>query len=124
VDGWHGADRVYGNVSQWTSRPVATATFRVNASMALTLAMDATGVGTTTGHQAIVVRLNDHVLRTDWQGAGRIAVPADAVRAGENTLSIEVDQVVQADDDTRVVGVQVRQLRVIGPQPFSIDEPH
>jgi len=77
--------------------------------------MDATGVGTTTGHQTIVVRLNDHVLRTHWQGAGRMAVPADAVRAGENTLSLEVGQVVQPYDDTRVLGVQVRQLRVIGP---------
>ena len=84
--------------------------------MPLTLAMDATALGAATGHQTIIVRLNDRVLRTDWQGPGRIAVPADAVRAGENTLSLEVGQVVQPDGDTRALGVQVRQLRVIGPQ--------
>ncbi len=116
VDGWHAAESVHGQVSQWTARPVATAAFRVDASMPLTLAMDATGAGGATGHQTIIVRLNDRVLRTDWQGPGRIAVPADAVRAGENTLSLEVGQVVQPDGDTRALGVQVRQLRVIGPQ--------
>jgi hypothetical protein len=115
VDGWHAADVVHGQVSQRTARPVATAVFRVDASMPLTLVMDATGAPTATGPQAIIVRLNDRVLRTDWQGAGRVAVPADAVRAGENTLSLEVGEVVQPDGDTRALGALVHQLRVIGP---------
>jgi hypothetical protein len=116
VDGWHAAESLHGQVSQWTARPVATAAFRVEASMPLTLAMDATGAGTATGDQPITVRLNDRVLRTDWKGPGRIAVPADAVRAGENTLSLEVGQVAQPEGDTRTLGILVLQLRVIRPQ--------
>jgi hypothetical protein len=109
VDGWHAAESLHGQVSQWTARPVATAAFRVEASMPLTLALDATA----TGAQPILVRLNDRVLETDWQGAGRIPIPADAVRAGTNTLSLEVGQVGQGDGDTRALGIQIRQLRVI-----------
>ncbi|MDH4064140.1 MAG: hypothetical protein OEW19_07045 [Acidobacteriota bacterium] len=115
VDGWHAAESLHGQVSQWTARPVATAAFRVDTSMPLTLAMDATGASTATGDQAITVRLNDRVLRTDWKGPGRIAVPADAVRAGENTLLLEVGQVTQPDGDTRALGILVLQLRVIRP---------
>ena len=115
MDGWHAADSLHGQVSQWTARPVATAAFRVDAPIPLTLALDAAGAGTATGHQAIIVRLNGRVLLADWQGLGRIAVSADAVRAGENMLSLEVGQVVQPDGETRALGVQVRQLRVIGP---------
>jgi hypothetical protein len=77
--------------------------------------MDATGARTASGDQAITVRLNDHVLRTDWHGPGRIALPAEAVRAGENTLSLEVGQVVEPDGDPRALGIQIRQLRVIPP---------
>jgi hypothetical protein len=116
VDGWHAAESRFGQVSQWTARPVATAAFRVEASMPLTLVMDATVADPATGDQAITVRLNDRVLRTDWQGPGRIAVPADAVRAGENTLSLEVGQDAHADGDTRALGVLVLQLRVIRSQ--------
>jgi hypothetical protein len=113
VDGWHGADVLHGQVWQWTARPVATAVFQADGSMPLTLALDATGARTASGEQAITVRLNDHVLRTDWQGPGRIALPAEAVRAGENTLSLEVGQVVEPDGDPRALGIQIRQLRVI-----------
>jgi hypothetical protein len=113
VDGWHAADVLHGQVWQWTARPVATAAFQVEASRPLTLAMDATGARTASGDQAITVRLNDHVLRTDWRGPDRIAVPAEAVRAGENTLSLEVGQVVEPDGDPRALGIQIRQLRVI-----------
>jgi hypothetical protein len=115
LDGWHAADVLYGQVWQWTSRPAATAVFEVDASMPLILAMDATGARTASGDQAITVRLNDHVLRTDWHGPGRIALPAEAVRAGENTLSLEVGQVVEPDGDPRALGIQIRQLRVIPP---------
>ena len=113
VDGWHAADVLHGQVWQWTARPVATAVFQVDAPMPLTFVMDATGARTASGDQAVTVRLNGHVLRSDWQGPDRIAVPADAVRAGENTLSLEVGQVVEPDEDTRVLGIQIRQLRVI-----------
>lgn len=115
VDGWHAAEWAQGQWSQWTARPVATAAFHVDASMPLTLAMDATGISTATGDQTIIVRLNDRVLRADWRGADRIEVPADAVRAGENTLSLEVGETV-LDGDTRTYGVEVRQLRIIGPE--------
>lgn len=115
LDGWHPAEDLHGQVSQWTARPVATAVFRVDESMPLTLAMDATGAGTASGGQAVTVRLNDRVLRTDWRGPDRIAVPAEAVRAGENTLSLEVGQLVEPDGLTRAVGIQIRQLRVIPP---------
>jgi hypothetical protein len=94
---------------------VATTAFHVDASMPLTLAMDATGISTATGDQTIIVRLNDRVLRADWRGADRIEVPADAVRAGENTLSLEVGEAV-LEGDTRTYGVEVRQLRIIGPE--------
>ncbi len=115
VDGWHAAAWAQGQLSQWTARPVATAAFHVDAPMPLTVAMAATAISTATGDQTMIVRLNDRVLRADWRGAGRIEVPADAVRAGENTLSLEVGEVV-TDSDTRTYGVEVRQLRVIGPQ--------
>ncbi len=116
VDGWHPAEWAQGHLSQWTARPAATAAFHVDASMPLTVAMDATGMRTATSDQTILVRLNGSVLRTDWRGAGRIAVPADAVRAGENTLSLEVGEAVRPDGDTRAYGLEVRQLRIIGPQ--------
>lgn len=113
VDGWHAPDVRHGQVWQWTARPVATATFHADAPMPLSLAMDATGARTARGDQTITVRLNDHVLRHNWQGPDRIAVPAGAVRAGENTLSLEVGQVVEPDDDPRGLGILIRQLRVI-----------
>lgn len=109
VDGWHAADALHGQVSQWTARPVATAVFRVDAPMPLTLAMEAVA----TGAQTIRVRLNDRVLETSWQGAGRIPIPADAVRPGDNTLSLEVREVVRPVGDERALGIQIRQLRVI-----------
>jgi hypothetical protein len=109
VDGWHAADALHGQVSQWTARPVATAAFRVDAPMPLTLALDAAAAGA----QTILVRLNDRVLETSWRGAGRIPIPADAVRPGDNTLALEVREVVRPDGDTRALGIQIRQLRVI-----------
>jgi hypothetical protein len=81
--------------------------------MPLTLVLDATGARTASGDQGVTVRLNGHVLRSGWQGPDRIAVPADAVRAGENTLALEVGQVVEAEGDPRTLGIQIRQLRVI-----------
>jgi hypothetical protein len=113
VDGWHAAEARHGQVWQWTARPVATAVFQVDAPIPLTLVMDATGASTASGDQPFTVRLNDRVLHRAWQGPGRIAVPADAVRAGENTLSLEVGQVVAADGDPRALGIQIRQLRVM-----------
>jgi hypothetical protein len=40
-------------------------------------------------------------------------VPADAVRPGENTLSVEVGRILQPDGVAREVGVLLRQLRVL-----------
>jgi hypothetical protein len=112
LDGWLPAESLHGQVSQWTARPVATAAFRVDAPMPLTVVMDAMGAG----GQAVLVRLNDRVLRPDWQGAWRMEVPADAVRPGENTLSVAVGRVLQPDGVAREVGVQIRQLRVLRAQ--------
>jgi hypothetical protein len=114
-DGWHAAERLDGAVFQWTAHPVATASFHLDAAMPLTLAMDATGAGGSDGPQPVRVRLNGRVLRAAWQGAARIDVDADAVRVGENTISLEVARVVQPERDSRAFGVLVRQLRVIGP---------
>lgn len=115
ADGWHPAERLRGDVFQWTARPVATASFQLDTPRPLTLVMDATGADGADGPQPVRVRLNDRVLRSDWQGSDRIVIDAQALRAGENTLALEVERVVRPERDTRALGVLVRQLRVIGP---------
>lgn len=113
ADGWHPAERLHGDVFQWTARPTATAVFHLGRPTPLTLAMDAAGSGTAAGPQPITVRVNGQVLRSDWEGTGRLTLPVDVLRAGDNDLSLEVAQVVQPPRDTRALGVLVRQLRVI-----------
>lgn len=115
ADGWHPAERLHGDVFQWTAQPTATAVFHLASPTPLTLAMDAAGSGTAGGPQPITVRVNGHVLRSDWEGAERLALPVAMLRTGDNEISLEVAQVVQPPRDTRSLGVLVRQLRVIDP---------
>jgi hypothetical protein len=115
TDGWHPAERLHGEVFQWTARPSATVSFWRDSVRDLTLAMDATGAGTPSGPQPVAVRLNGQVLRSDWQGAGRLSLPQGSLRVGGNTLSLDVDHVVQPERDTRALGILVKQLRIIDP---------
>ena len=111
--GWHAAERLHGNVHQWSAATSATATFRVAGPRPLVLALDASSASPATGPQRLTIRVNGTPLVEDWQGAGRIAVPAALVRSGDNEIALDVLQTVQPPNDPRTLGVLVRQLRLI-----------
>jgi hypothetical protein len=117
-DGWHPAEAVHGEVFQWTSRTSATARFEVDEPRALVLALDVGSAVTATGEQPVTVRVNGVVVGAHWRGAGRVGVPATLLRRGDNSLSLDVERVVQVPPDTRDLGVLVRQVRLIAaPTP-------
>ena len=115
VDGWHAAERLQGQVHQWTAQPRAVVGFRVARPHALVLAMDAMPAATAAGPQRLAVRVNGHVVVEDWQGARRVELAAHLLQAGENTLALEVPEAVRIPSDPRALGVLVRQLRIIDP---------
>ena len=113
--GWHEAEHLHGAVHQWTSQPRATAVFELPAPRALVLEMDATAATVGSAPQPLTVRINDQVIDTDWRGARRVDVPAALLRAGTNTLTLEVPQTVHPPQDARALGVLVRASRLIDP---------
>ena len=113
LEGWHRPERLQGQVHQWTSRPRASVGFRSVRPSDLVLAMDAEAATTGHGPQQLSVLINGQILVADWRGPRRVEVPASVLRTGENTLSLEVPEVVQPPRDPRALGVLVRQLRLI-----------
>ena len=116
-EGWHAPELLRGQVHQWTSQPRATVGFRTPAPRPLVLAMDASAASPPSGPQRLTVHLNDHVISDDWQGAGRVEIPAAWLRAGENVLTLAVPLAVRPPGDQRTLGVLVRQLRLIDAPP-------
>jgi hypothetical protein len=115
--GWHAPELLRGQPHQWTARPEATVGFRTPTPRPLVLALDASAATTPAGPQRLTVRVNGHVISDDWQGARRVEVPASLLRAGDNTLALEVPTTVQPVGDQRPLGVLVRQLRLIDSRP-------
>jgi hypothetical protein len=111
--GWHTPERVHDSVFQWSASASATATFMLERPVPVVLALDASAASTPAGRQPLSVRVNDHVVSTDWPGADRATIPGEALRAGVNTITMSVPRVVQPGRDARALGVLIRQLRVI-----------
>jgi hypothetical protein len=114
--GWHAPERLRSDVFQWSAAATATATFVLERPMPVVFAMDATAASTPAGRQPLSVRINDVEVSADWPGAERVTIPVEALRAGANTITLSVPQVVQPGHDVRTLGVLVRQLRVIAPE--------
>lgn len=117
AEGWHEAERAAGHPYRWSADPTARAAFVLDAPRAVVVEMDVTGAAPAGGApQPVAVHINDVLVRADWQGTGRVDVPASATREGRNDIVLQVPSMVHAPGDPRALGVLVRQLRVIVPE--------
>ncbi len=118
LDGWHAQEIVRGRSHRWSARATASVGFTLASTRGVSLVLDAEAATTASGPQPLVVSVNGRVLRDDWRGADRLAVPDDALREGDNVLTLAVPAVVRPGRDPRTLGVLVRELRVIAhPRP-------
>ncbi|HTU99505.1 MAG TPA: hypothetical protein VMF13_03140, partial [Luteitalea sp.] len=108
ASGWHAPERSRTVVHQWSAQPTASVGFRVVAPRDLTLALDASPA-----RGPLAIAINGTLIAADWQGAGRLAIPAALVRTGQNMLTLSVPEVMRPARDPRTLGVDVRQFRLL-----------